>query len=125
MYEVGEIPMESREVVRDKQNPKMSLERSLTLGDALLLLLGFQKLQPTLLAGLNPSLFANETGKKKRYLLELDGISPLVGGGGEIDIRIQRNGLDEMDMKIRGRAALAFCSFREFAETRIGRESIK
>jgi hypothetical protein len=46
MYEVGEIPMESREVVRDKQNPKMTLERSLTLvGDPLLLLLGFQKQQ--------------------------------------------------------------------------------
>lgn len=45
MYEVGEIPMESREVVRDKQNPKITLERSLTLGDALLLLLGFQKLE--------------------------------------------------------------------------------
>ena len=72
MYEVGEIPMESREVVRDKQNPKITLERSLTLGDALLLLLGFQKLQPTLLAGLNPSLLANERGKKKK-------ISPRVG----------------------------------------------
>ncbi|KAJ8646251.1 hypothetical protein MRB53_007999 [Persea americana] len=45
MYEVGEIPMESREAVRDKQNSQMTLERSLTLGDALLLLLGFQKLE--------------------------------------------------------------------------------
>ncbi|XXG50475.1 hypothetical protein AAC387_Pa02g4478 [Persea americana] len=37
--------MESREAVRDKQNSQMALERSLTLGDALLLLLGFQKLE--------------------------------------------------------------------------------
>lgn len=79
MYEVGEIPMESREVVRDKQNPKITLERSFTLGDALLLLLGFQKLQPTLLAGLNPSLFANERGKKKEISSSWMGSLPLSG----------------------------------------------
>lgn len=75
MYEVGEIPMGSREVVRDKENKKMTLERSLTLGPTLIM--GFQKEEP---AVFHPSLFANERGK--RDLLELDEVSPLVGGGG-------------------------------------------
>lgn len=40
------------------------------------------------------------------------------GRGSEgVDMSIQRNGLDEMDMKIRGRG-LAFCSFLAFAYNR-------